>query len=230
MMKIEYFNGKNVLFLCLFCIMWLLSSCSLEKNAQLGYTLHWERPESNHAINGTKSPYSKDVLIIPEKGYGLSGSGDVVKNVEAMVEKLPLESIGRYGMSTPGIGTYDPTIPSEFSNTRYEQISPNVLAKSNNGERQDDTEPFDEETLILAGICFFLGMFGGHFFYTDKYAQGKTRLIYTIVALGTIYGGQFFSVLVPGFGSLMLLGGYLFYLFIFGMNIMDLMKILKGNF
>jgi TM2 domain-containing membrane protein YozV len=81
----------------------------------------------------------------------------------------------------------------------------------------------DNETLIAALLCFFLGTLGIHWFYLGEKGKGFTRL-------GLFLGGYALSIVgaIVGVPALALVGS-LVVLVDFVLAIMDLIKILTGK-
>ena len=81
----------------------------------------------------------------------------------------------------------------------------------------------DNDTLIAALLCLFLGTFGIHWFYLKNKKKGMQRLGLTVVG----YAFVFLTALL-GVPALSLVGSLIF-LANFVLVIMDLIKILTGK-
>lgn len=81
----------------------------------------------------------------------------------------------------------------------------------------------EDETIIAALLCFFLGTLGIHWFYLGEKGKGLTRL-------GLFLGG--YALMLTGAATLipaLVLVGYVFILLDLVLSIVDLVNILTGN-
>lgn len=81
----------------------------------------------------------------------------------------------------------------------------------------------EDETIIAALLCFFLGTLGIHWFYLGENGKGFTRL-------GLFLGG--YALMLTGAATLipaLVLVGYVFILLDLVLSIVDLVNILTGN-
>lgn len=81
----------------------------------------------------------------------------------------------------------------------------------------------EDETIIAALLCFFLGTLGIHWFYLGEKGKGFTRL-------GLFLGG--YALMLTGAATLipaLVLVGYVFILLDLVLSIVDLVNILTGN-
>jgi TM2 domain-containing membrane protein YozV len=92
---------------------------------------------------------------------------------------------------------------------------------------ETNTLVMDEQIIIAALLCWFLGSFGAHWFYLGKPKKGWARLRTLLLSVLSIFG---IGLLAGLTGNILILflayipGLYLFYL-----NIKDLITILTGN-
>lgn len=81
----------------------------------------------------------------------------------------------------------------------------------------------EDETIIAALLCFFLGTLGIHWFYLGEKGKGLIRL-------GLFLGG--YALMLTGAATLipaLVLVGYVFILLDLVLSIVDLVNILTGN-
>ena len=92
---------------------------------------------------------------------------------------------------------------------------------------ETNTLVMDEQIIIAALLCWFLGSFGAHWFYLGKPKKGWARLRTLLLSVLSIFG---IGLLAGLTGNILIIflayipGLYLFYL-----NIKDLITILTGD-
>jgi TM2 domain-containing membrane protein YozV len=197
-----------------------------------GYYIQWAQPGSNLDKETHSDLPNVESSVIASKVTPVITAISNSRNDRLIEQILPSEPIGSYGMSAQKPEKESLLSTNRLSNElQKDEKQPLVRAEKVNLQRESVSEPIDDETLIAALLCWFLGMFGAHWFYLGKNGKGKTRLLLTLISFASVYGGFFVTYLLsPYLGLLMIYGGYLFLLFLFAMNIIDLVKILQGKY